>query len=82
MRYKKAIGKRIKQGMIILISINVTSIAIAEKRINTWGADVIVIQEELKQTMIEMQLLKQKITELTDKFKLMDGARETYIMEL
>ena len=31
--------------------------------------DVIVIQEELKQSMIEGQLLKQKITELTDKFK-------------
>ena len=44
--------------------------------------DLLTIQEELKQMIIENKLLKEKVYDMQDRFKIIEGKRETFIGEL
>ena len=44
--------------------------------------DAVMLQEELKQMLVENTLLKEKIAELQDRFKKVEDSRETYINKL
>ena len=44
--------------------------------------DAVMLQEELKQMLVENSLLKDKIAELQERFKKVEDSRETYINRL
>ena len=44
--------------------------------------DAVMLQEELKQMLVENTLLKEKITELQERFRKIEDSRETYINKL
>jgi len=44
--------------------------------------DAVLLQEELKQQFVENEVLKQKITDLTNTFKSIEDSREGYLLGL